>query len=389
MSRYHSYLNSAVAILRAYEGGEPFSAYLKKYFAANKKYGSSDRKTISHICYSYFRTAGLWRNENLEEKILRGFFLCSNGQTEFLEAIRPAWNAKASTPLLGKLHELQFSGELSDLFPMVKELSSGIDPTAFAGSMLTQPDLFIRIRPGHRPRVIEKLELAGLPYQNIEENTLSLPNGSRLEGLFEIDHDIVIQDLSSQRVGELIKEVYGLLPANPVVWDCCAASGGKSIMATDFLKPSLLLVSDIRNSILANLEKRFRAAGIKNYKRQLIDLTKDQAPGEFMPNLVIADLPCSGSGTWGRTPEQLLFFREELIGDFALKQKKILRQVSVSLGKGGFLLYITCSAFRKENEEITDYVSDELDLTLARTKLLCGYQEGADTMYAALFRKVS
>jgi 16S rRNA (cytosine967-C5)-methyltransferase len=46
------------------------------------------------------------------------------------------------------------------------------------------------------------------------------------------------------------------------VWDCCAASGGKSILVKDTLNSIQLTVSDIRQSILNNLQQRFAVAGI-------------------------------------------------------------------------------------------------------------------------------
>jgi len=55
MSRYFSYLNSTKGILSAYNGEEPFASFIKKYFAVHKKFGSRDRKQISHLCYCYFR----------------------------------------------------------------------------------------------------------------------------------------------------------------------------------------------------------------------------------------------------------------------------------------------------------------------------------------------
>src|SRR5690606_27157702 len=109
------------------------------------------------------------------------------------------------------------------------------------------------------------------------------------------------------------------------VWDCCAASGGKSILAKDILKNIQLTVSDIRKSILINLEKRFASAGIKAYTAKVADLTDPSfshsplAPSERFSragthhsafDLIICDAPCSGSGTWARTPEQLYNWTE-------------------------------------------------------------------------------
>jgi 16S rRNA (cytosine967-C5)-methyltransferase len=53
--RFQSYCNTAVTIINAYKGGVPFVHHLKQYFAAHKKHGSTDRRTIAHLCYTYYR----------------------------------------------------------------------------------------------------------------------------------------------------------------------------------------------------------------------------------------------------------------------------------------------------------------------------------------------
>jgi 16S rRNA (cytosine967-C5)-methyltransferase len=45
------------------------------------------------------------------------------------------------------------------------------------------------------------------------------------------------------------------------LWDCCAASGGKSLLAVDTLGNIDLTVSDVRSSIIHNLKHRFAVAG--------------------------------------------------------------------------------------------------------------------------------
>ena len=82
MSRYHSYLNSAKEILSAYKGEQPFGFFLKDFFARYKKYGSKDRKQISHLCYCYFRLGKAAMGLPVEERILMGLFLCSNESNE-------------------------------------------------------------------------------------------------------------------------------------------------------------------------------------------------------------------------------------------------------------------------------------------------------------------
>ena len=55
MSHHHSHLTSAVKVIQTHKKGEPLVHHLKRFFAADKKYGSKDRKQITSLCYNYYR----------------------------------------------------------------------------------------------------------------------------------------------------------------------------------------------------------------------------------------------------------------------------------------------------------------------------------------------
>ena len=55
MSHHHSHLITAVKVLQSHKDGEPLVHHLKRFFAADKKYGSKDRKQISALCYNFYR----------------------------------------------------------------------------------------------------------------------------------------------------------------------------------------------------------------------------------------------------------------------------------------------------------------------------------------------
>jgi len=161
-------------------------------------------------------------------------------------------------------------------------------------------------------------------------------------------------------------------------------------MLHDYYPEVDLTVSDKRESIIVNLKKRFKDAGITNYKSFVADLTASDfglRSSDF--NLIICDAPCTGSGTWSRTPEQLFYFEKEKISHYAALQKKIISNIIAHLKPGGFLLYITCSVFKKENEEVVDFIKQEFHLQLVKMELLKGYDKKADTMFAALLVKPS
>ena len=387
MSRYHSYINTSVSILTAYKGEEPFAGYLKRFFAANKKYGSKDRKQISHLCYCFFRTGKLFPDLSVEEKVLAGLFLCSQEQNEILPSLKPAWNKEVSLPIKEKIIFIDKNSSVNNIFPWTEECSEDLSTDLFSKSFLIQPDFFLRIRPGKEREVKMKLKKAEIDFASVNNSCLSLQSAIKVDDLLTIDKEAVIQDYSSQRVAEF----FPLNIDNTVkhVWDCCAASGGKSILAKDVLGDIQLTVSDVRENILFNLRKRFGTAGIDKFQSFIADLTE---PKVSIPNgpfdLIIADVPCTGSGTWSRTPEQLYFFDAEKIKVYSKLQRNILDNVVKYMKPGGFLLYITCSVFRKENEDQVNYLSEVHNLKLIKSELLKGYEMKADSMFAALLQKL-
>ncbi len=390
MSRFHSYLNSTKEILKQYKGEEPFASFLKKFFSANKKYGSKDRKQISQLCYSFFRFGKAVMNVSLDEKILIALFLCTKDSNGILEALKPEWNSKVGLGIEEKCSMFNAQLSIDNVFPWKDELSKGIDFEKFGESFFIQPDLFIRIRPGKEKLVKEKLNAAGILFEAIHENCLALPNASKIDVILEIDKEVVIQDLNSQKTGDYIKSSIENIQSKISVWDCCAGSGGKSIMAYDLHPKISLTVSDMRESIMANLKKRFQLAGIKSYTNQVVDLVAEKyKAGKELYDIILADVPCTGSGTWSRTPEQLYFFSENKIANYAKVQKQIVSNVISQLKPGGTFVYITCSVFRKENEEVAEFIEQQFKLKLINLEILKGYEAKADSMFVAVFKSFS
>lgn len=327
-----------------------------------------------------------------EEKIVAGLFLCSDSSNEMLAAIRPDWNEQVSRTPQEKVEMIGASCSVDDLFPWKNELDKEIDYDLFAVSHFVQPDLYLRVRPGQEPVTRRKLTDAGISFTSKGDHCLCLSNASKIDTVLALDTEVVVQDFNSQRVGELIQLVGDDNTNNgePLrVWDCCAASGGKSIMASDILGGIELFVSDVRESILENLEDRFDRARLDNYERFVADLSKPL--NIFLPsfNLVIADVPCTGSGTWGRTPEQLFYFDARKIAKYAELQKRIIQTAIAQVEPGGYFLYITCSVFKKENQEQVNFIHERFHLELMAMESLTGYDKKADTLFAALFKKSS
>lgn len=388
---YASHVAAAQQLLSAYSGEMPLHLYLKSYFSRHKKHGSRDRKLITALCYNYFRLGHALKDITVEERILFAFFICQYAPSAFLQQVKPEWNTIIEKPLLEKLAITNRQAEVDIIFPFSHELSEGIDDKKFATSFLYQPKLFMRIRPHYREIVLSKLRAGNLQFDMISEDCLSLPNSSKIEASIDLDREAVVQDYHSQRTGELLKWIRENGRAVTRVWDCCAASGGKSIMAYDILHGIQLTASDKRGSILQNLQRRFQKAGIQNYTSFVADLSgKQVASGALSAtafDLIIADVPCTGSGTWARTPEQLYYFDPREIERYSNLQKQIVGNAIHHLTPDGYLLYITCSVFKKENEEVAAYIQQKLKMELVRIEVLKGYEMQADSMFAVLFKR--
>lgn len=391
-----NYVKSAAAILSSFKNESPFSIYLKAYFAANKKFGSKDRKFIGQLCYQYFRTGKSLTDLPTEEAIRVACFLCNEQPSDWGALFSEVWIEAWSPALSERIAFIQkeipaFKVEM--IFPFEKWISKSIDFSLFNESHLIQPYLFLRIRPGRQQNVLKALDKANVAYTTISENCLALANGTKLEGIGEIDKDFVVQDYSSQQTAELMEPAKKLRKGKDAsidVWDSCAASGGKSILARDVLGNMNLTVSDVRKTIIQNLISRFQRAGIRQFDSVIVNLSEPLQSSELQHktfDLIICDAPCTGSGTWGRTPEQLLFFKTESIQDYQQTQQAIVKSVFPKLRPGAFFLYITCSVFEAENEAMVNYISQTFpNVELLSQQLIAGFGKRADSMFAALFR---
>jgi len=383
MTRWENYLASAEKIIRTYDSHVPLHHFLKSFFKQHPHMGSRDRRWVSQLVYHYFRLGYLWKEVmTVPERIQAGTFLCETQPNEWLAFFRPDLNEQISLSMEEKLAKVAPKGEVpapDAIFPFVNELSEDIDAAAFARSFFVQPRLFIRVR-NKQERLLNLLQQAGVAYEVISRYTIALPNSTKIDDIITNKGWYEIQDISSQQTGQLFKP-----KPKDKWWDCCAASGGKAILLKD-LQPTVdILVTDVRATILDNLKKRFSEAGIKDFQSKVMDLTGDNLStlvGNRQFDGIILDAPCSGSGTWGRTPENLSYFTTDKIQEFQQLQKRIAKNVIPFVKPGGTLIYITCSVFKMENEEMVQWIVENSTLKVVEGGTIKGYHDGADSMFA-------
>ncbi|MBB6500573.1 RsmB/NOP family class I SAM-dependent RNA methyltransferase [Pedobacter cryoconitis] len=368
---------------KQYDGLLPLHRFLFTYFKQHKQMGSSDRRWATRYLYSYFRLGMALKKEKQLIRLAVADFLCNQTESLVVSHYLPQFKDQLLLPVQAKLKLVEDAFpafKLEDVFSFATELSEGIDTVEFLTSFFIQPDLFLRIRSADHQQIFEQLVKAEIAVREISVQTLALPNGTKLEKVLPDNQYYQVQDLSSQRTGEsFAPKPYDYW------WDCCAASGGKSLLLHDIEPKIQLLVSDVRENSLHNLDERFQAAGIKKYQKKVLDLQQnnDQDLHDYAFDGIILDAPCTGSGTWGRTPEMLYYFETHKIEYFSKLQQNIAAHVVKYLKTDKPLIYITCSVFKQENEDVITYLTDNLPLKLESMQSITGYNDKADTMFIA------
>ncbi|WP_136635334.1 RsmB/NOP family class I SAM-dependent RNA methyltransferase [Pseudooceanicola onchidii] len=151
-----------------------------------------------------------------------------------------------------------------------------------------------------------------------------------------IDGLVELQDAASQAVTDALDLRDGMR-----VLDYCAGGGGKTLAMAGRAKATFV-AHDANPARLRDLTDRAARAGVR------VQLTS--APkGPF--DLVLCDVPCSGSGSWRRAPEGKWILTPEALERLNTTQDDILDQTAPLVAEGGTLAYATCSLLRSENED--------------------------------------
>ncbi len=161
--------------------------------------------------------------------------------------------------------------------------------------------------------------------------------------------EIAIQDEGSQLVATLI----GSAQTGRIL-DCCAAPGGKTLAIADQNPEALITAVELhphRTRLLRRLV-RPRAAGI-----QMVTADVRRLPMAVQFDRVLADVPCSGTGTLGRNPEIKWRLTPGDLLQLQQRQLAILRAALEAVAPGGRLIYSTCSLEREENEDVVEQIT--------------------------------
>ena len=158
---------------------------------------------------------------------------------------------------------------------------------------------------------------------------------------------VSIQDEASQLVALLVGR--GETIVDCTILDCCAAPGSKT---------ALLARRNPRAKVFASELHPHRARLLQSLGRlpnvHVVAADARRLPFSCTFDRILADVPCSGTGTLARNPEIKWRLKAEDPHDLQLRQVAILKSALAQLAIGGRLVYSTCSLEHEENEAVVE-----------------------------------
>jgi 16S rRNA (cytosine967-C5)-methyltransferase len=224
---------------------------------------------------------------------------------------------------------------------------------AICRSGLMEPEMHVRIQGAATGA---ELVDAGVRFTQGQLLTAArkILSGDVMETAAFRDGRVRIQDEGSQ----LVAEITGNGAASDVrILDACAAPGGKTLILAERNPQARIVACEVSPQRCAALRKRLASLGSRVECRQA-DATELEERDAF--DLVLADVPCSGTGTLGRNPEIRHRLQLEDFARQAERQKAILATALRAARRGARIVYSTCSLEPEENEQVVQAVLAEM-----------------------------
>jgi 16S rRNA (cytosine967-C5)-methyltransferase len=354
-------------IRAARDNGPPADTLAARYFAERRYAGSKDRRAVRDLT---------WR-------AIRAFGECPENGRSAMAALADSdaelaalFDGSAHAPQVITPSERRASGGLIPgwLLPL---FASPIDGDEQADLLDRAPvDLRVNTIKTSRESLLAEVPDA-LPLDSLS-SAVRLPTSYPADQMPAIrEGRAEVQDLGSQMIVQLCAVNSGM-----TVIDLCAGAGGKTLaLAADMGNQGRLIASDTDKRRLGNLAPRCVVAGVTNVEQILLD------PGKEMEKLqdfagkcdvVLVDAPCSGSGTWRRSPETRWRLTPERLDRLAQTQKKLLELAAELVAPGGHLIYAVCSLLDREGRAQVDaFLAGHSNWKVAQIKDAPGIRHGA------------
>ncbi len=177
-----------------------------------------------------------------------------------------------------------------------------------------------------------------------------------------------VQEASSMFLEQALHQTVDL--SQPLrILDLCGAPGGKSTHVQSLIsKESLLVTNEVIKNRVSVLVQNVIKWGCENVIVTNND-SKQLATLEGYFDVIIVDAPCSGSGLFRKDAEAIKEWSLNNVALCSQRQQRILADVLPSLKKDGILIYSTCSYSKEEDEEIGDWLFEDLKMKNERLKI--------------------
>ncbi len=326
----------------ARDNGSAADHIAKRFFAGRRYAGSKDRRAVRELVWRAIRTFGERPASGRAAMVALAdadadLADCFDGSGYGAAAITPD-EPRAATALL----PAWLAGQFAAL----------IDATEQRALMERAP-LDVRV---NRLMTDRDTVIADLP----EAQTLALPDALRLPTDFVLDNHaaynrglIEVQDYGSQ----LIVAACDAKPGTTVL-DLCAGAGGKTLaLAAAMHGKGQLIATDTNRNRLDQLRLRVQRAGADFVEPLLLNPGKEiDMMAELVGycDLVLVDAPCSGTGTWRRSPETRWRLNPARLKRVIEEQAKLLHIAAEMVAPGGCLVYAVCSVLDAEGRGQVD-----------------------------------
>jgi len=220
------------------------------------------------------------------------------------------------------------------------------------------PNLVFRLTKKSDENTLSTLSKIGLEItkSKIVENAWKVSKSNEILRLFAETGKIYFQDEASQLIGQMID-----LHENENFLDVCASPGSKTTLINGKRKienSKLFVAGDFYEHRLRSLRENCILQGADNIEFVRYDAEESLPFAEQSFDVILLDVPCSGTGTIRHNPEIRYFLHPSDFVELSEKQLNILKNASKLIKKGGRLIYSTCSLEREENETVVEKLLD-------------------------------
>lgn len=199
-----------------------------------------------------------------------------------------------------------------------------------------------------------------------------LKEGGRVVEALDVVSPAIVQDPAASLVSR-----YADVPSGTMVADLCAAPGGKILALSG--RHAKLLAADRSESRIEMLKENARRTG-----RPLMLIVADALhPPLERTDVVLLDVPCTGTGTLSRHPDARWRTTPDLVREMAELQARMLDSAANIVRPGGLLVYSTCTLEAEENEDrVEAFLEARSDFRIEATDAVPqGYLESSGYLF--------